>query len=394
MLELSAEAFFMIKGFVDSNILVADSGIKKTSLNVAAGKIAEIGQGEGIHVPPNLIVVPGFIDEHIHGSDGADAMDAEASSLDTIRKAITQDGVTSFCPTTMTMDKNHILSALKVIHNAIKADERDGARILGAHLEGPFISPTFKGAQKEEDIRPCDVSLMKEFVQACPEIREVTFAYEQNGAELLKFLLEKGIVPSIGHSDCPPALLKEGVGKGIRCVTHTYNAQRRFTHRDVGVVGIALIDDRLRCELICDLIHVCPDAVKLLYKCKGQDKLILITDSMEGKHLKDGHYSLGGQDVLVKDGAARLADGTLAGSVLTLNKAIKNAKDTLGISLAQAVELASKNPAENLGLGETMGSIKKGYLADFAVVDESLNVYLTIRDGEIVYQKAAYPWIF
>lgn len=384
----------MIKGFVDSNIDVAGSGIKKTSLQVMEGKIADIGQGEGIHVPANLIVVPGFIDEHIHGSDGCDVMDGKMASLDTIRRAISQDGVTSFCPTTMTMDRAHILAALKVIHEEAQADERDGARILGAHLEGPFISPTFKGAQKAEDIRPCDVSLMKEFIQACPEVKEVTFAYEQNGADLLRYLLDKGIVPSIGHSDCPPALLKEGVAKGIRCVTHTFNAQRRFTHRDVGVVGIALLDDRLRCELICDLIHVAPDAVKLLYKCKGQDRLILITDSMEGKHLSEGRYALGGQDVIVKDGAARLEDGTLAGSVLTLNKAVKNAKDTLGISLVQAVELASKNPAENLGLGNEIGSIKKGYRADFTVIDESLNVYLTVRDGVIIYQKAAYPWIY
>jgi N-acetylglucosamine-6-phosphate deacetylase len=331
MLKLSEEEqTMMIKGFADSYIDVAGQGIRKTSLSVASGKIASIGQGEGIHVPADLIVVPGLIDEHIHGSNGCDVMDAKESSLDTIRQSITQDGVTSFCPTTMTMDKAHIFAALKVIHTEILADERDGARILGAHLEGPFISPVFKGAQKAEDIRACDVSLMKEFVQACPEIKEVTFAYEQNGEDLLRYLVSKGITPSIGHSDCPPALLEEGVGKGIRCVTHTYNAQRRFTHRDVGVVGIALLDERLRCELICDLIHVAPDAVRLLYKCKGQDRLILITDSMEGKHLPEGHYALGGQDVIVKEGAARLMDGTLAGSVLTLNKAVKNAKDTLG----------------------------------------------------------------
>ena len=382
-----------IQGFVDSNIDVAGRGIVKTSLRIEKGKIAALGQGKGLHIPSNLIVVPGLIDEHIHGSDKADVMDAKTTSLDTIRRALPRDGVTSFCPTTMTMGKTAILAALKVIHDEIQNDDGTGARILGPHLEGPFISATFKGAQKEEDIRPCDVALMEEFVLACPEIKEVSFAYEENGKDLLRYLQKKGILASIGHSDCPPDLLKEGIEEGIRCVTHTFNAQRRFTHRDVGVVGIAMLDERLRCELICDLIHVAPDAVRLLYKCKGKGGLILITDSMEGKHLPDGHFALGGQDVVVKNGAARLADGTLAGSVLTLNHAVKNAKEVLGISLPEAIDLASKNPAENLGLGHEIGSIQTGYRADFAVIDESFNVYLSVRDGEVIYQKADCPWM-
>lgn len=383
----------MIKGFKDSNIYLGSEKIVKTSLRVEDCHISALNEGEGITVPNNLLVVPGFIDEHIHGSDGADAMDGKPESLNTIRTAIAQDGVTSFCPTTMTMDKDTILRALKTIDRAMKDDLGDGARILGAHLEGPFISPVFKGAQKEENIRPCNASLMREFLQACPGIKEVTFAYEQNGGDLLALLNEKKIVPSIGHSDCPSDLLKEGIQHGIRCATHTYNAMRRFTHRDVGVVGIVLTDPRVKCELIADLIHVCPDAIRLLYQCKGPSGVILITDSMEAKHLPNGTYALGGQQVEVKDGAARLHDGTLAGSVLTLNQAVKNARDVLGLSLGQAIDLASKNPAINLGVDQEVGSIALKHAADFAIIDQQFNVYATIRDGAIIYQKADYPWL-
>jgi N-acetylglucosamine-6-phosphate deacetylase len=380
----------MIKGFENSNIYVAGRGIQKTSLTVSKGLISSLGEGEGYTFPDNLYVVPGFIDEHIHGSDGHDVMEGRRESLDIIRRALPQDGVTSFCPTTMTMAEDDILRALKAIEAVMEENPQDGARILGPHLEGPFISPVFKGAQKEENIRRGDVALMEKFYEACPHIQEVTFAYEENGGDLLRYLVEKNIVPSLGHTNCDPELCKKGIGAGIRCATHTYNAMRRFTHRDVGVVGEVLLDDRVVCELIADLIHVAPDAIKLLYKCKGPEGVILITDSMEAKHLPEGKYALGGQDVFVKNGAARLADGTLAGSVLTLNQAIKNVKDVLGLRLTEAVDLATKNPAKNLSMGDHLGSIQKGFAADFAVVDQDLNVYLTVRDGCLIYVKPGF----
>jgi len=383
----------MIIGFKDALIDVPGQGFVHTSLSVKEGRIASFQSKKGLVVPPNLFVVPGFIDEHIHGSDGFDVMDGKRSSLEKIANALPQDGVTSFCPTTMTMDKDSILKALSTIHEEILASPKAGARILGAHLEGPFISPEFKGAQNQEDIRVCSDSLMDEFFQVCPEIKEVTFAYEENGSALLSYLVNKGIVPSIGHSNCPSELLKEGIAKGIRCSTHAYNAMRRFTHRDVGIVGVVLLDERVRCELIADGIHVVPDAIALLYRMKGPEKVILITDSMEAKHLKEGQYQLGGQAVYVKDGAARLADGTLAGSVLTMNQAVKNMKDFLGISLIDAVRLATENPAKNLSLDHEIGSILPNYRADFAIVDQDVNVYACIRDGEIIYRKENYPWL-
>lgn len=384
----------MIKGFKDSNIaIVGKSDFVRTSLTIQNGVISKLGAGEGIVVPSNLYVVPGFIDEHIHGSDGVDSMDGDPRSVGKIAHSLLQDGVTGFCPTTMTMGEEDILVALHNIDSAMKKQKKDAARILGAHLEGPFISPEFKGAQEEKNIHPCDLGLLEKFYAACPAIKEITFAYEENGEAILPFLVSHGIVPSIGHSNCAPELLKEGINHGIRCSTHTYNAMRRFGHRDVGIVGVVLLDARVRCELIADLIHVSPDAIRLLYRCKGQDNVILITDSMEAKHLPEGKYALGGQDVYVKEGAARLADGTLAGSVLTLNKAVKNAKDVLGISLRDAVDLATLNPAKNLSMDKEIGSIREGLKGDFAIIDEEMNVYAAFREGEIAYRKENYPWL-
>ena len=383
----------MITGFADCLIDVAGVGFKRTSLSINNGRISSIGTGKGIHLPDNLFLIPGLIDEHIHGSDGFDAMDGKVSSIQSIQRALPQDGVTSFCPTTMTMGKEAIISALSSIDEALKNDGGIGSRILGAHLEGPFISSVFKGAQEEKNIRLCDVDLMKEFVSVCP-IKEVTFAYEEKGDDLLRYLKDKGILASIGHSNCEPELLKKGIEEGIRCSTHTFNAMRRFTHRDVGIVGIVLLDQRVRCELIGDLIHVCPDAIRLLYRMKGNEGIVLITDSMEAKHLPDGKYALGGQDVYAKDGAARLLDGTLAGSILALNHAVRNVKNTLGVSLAEAVDFATKNPAKNLHLEGEIGSIQAGYRADFAVVDQDLNVYLTVRDDQIIYQNPSSSWRF
>jgi N-acetylglucosamine-6-phosphate deacetylase len=384
----------MIQGFKDSLIAVdGEKDFVRTSLSLKNGLIASVGSGEGVTLPEGLFLVPGFIDEHIHGSDGVDSMDKDPQSVRKIARSILQDGVTSFCPTTMTMGEGDIEIALQNIAQAKREQKKDSARILGVHLEGPFISPTFKGAQEEKNIRSCDLALLEKFYSLCPSIKEITFAYEENGEAILPFLKKHQIVASIGHSNCDPELLKKGIEEGISCSTHTYNAMRRFTHRDVGIVGVVLLDPRVDCELIADLIHVCPDAIRLLAKCKGLDHVILITDSMEAKHLPEGKYALGGQDVYVKDGAARLADGTLAGSVLTLNKAVKNVKDVLGISLREAVDLASKNPAKNLHEEHHLGSIQKGFAGDFAIIDENLNVYATIREGEIAYKKEDYPWL-
>ncbi len=218
-------------------------------------------------------------------------------------------------------------------------------------------------------------------------IKQVSYACEENGLEFTKYLAENKIVASIGHSNSDHETVIKAVDLGATSVTHTYNAQRGIHHRDIGVVGSAMLDDRLQSEIICDLIHVSPAAIKLLYKNKGKDGICLITDSMEAKYMPDGQYSLGGQPVFVKENSARLENGTLAGSILKLNEGVRNFMNTVGVSFTEAVDCATINPARNLGIDDRKGSIMLGKDADLAVVDKDFNVYMTICRGKVVYSK-------
>ena len=177
------------------------------------------------------------------------------------------------------------------------------------------------------------------------------------------------------------------INNGFTTSTHTYNAMKGIHHREIGTLGAVMLDDRVKCELIADLHHVSAGAIRLLYKAKGKDGIILITDSMEAKGLPDGMYQLGGNPVVVKEGTARLENGTLAGSILHLNEGVRNVKNVLGLTLEDAIDLATINPARNMGLDKEIGSIKVGKRADFAIIDSNVNVYKTIRDGKIIYSK-------
>lgn len=382
----------MIKGFEQVNVYVEGLGVVKKTIKVEDGKIAKIcdcKDKEGfIKLDDNLIVVPGFIDEHIHGSATADNMDATMDAARTISKTIASEGVTSFLMTTMTEPEEHIEKAMVNAKNFIEANEHIGAKAIGLHLEGPFISVKHKGAQPEESIRKPDVEIFKHY-QALSgnNIKEITFAYEEDGKALANYLRDTGVVASIGHTDATCDQVLEAIKEGVSCATHTYNAMKPLHHREAGTVGGCLLSDDIYCELICDLIHVSPNAIKLLYKCKGKDKIVLITDAMRAKHMPDGQYSLGGQPVFVKDGAARLENGTLAGSILCMNDALKNIRKVLNTSFEDTINFATKNPAMNLGIFDKKGSIKEGKDADFAVVDKDLNVYMTISEGHIVYKK-------
>ncbi len=382
----------MIKGFEQVNVYVEGEGIVKKTIKVENGKIVNIcdcKDKEGfIKLDDNLIVVPGFIDEHIHGSGNCDGMEANLDSARTISRTIASEGVSSYLITTMTQPKEDIEKALANARAFIEANEHIGARPLGIHLEGPFISVKHKGAQLESAIVKCDVETFKHYQDISGDnVRIVTLAYEEDGKELVHYLKNNNIVASIGHTDATSEQALEGINEGITCATHMYNAMKGLHHREAGTVGACLISDEVRCELICDLIHISPNAIKVLYKCKGKDKITLITDSMQAKHVEDGKYLFGGQDVFVKNGAARLADGTLAGSTLCMNVALKNLQSVIGTDLVDTVNFATKNPAMNLGIYDKKGSIKVGKDADFAVIDKDFNVYMTVSEGEIVYKK-------
>lgn len=383
-----------MKGFKSVSVYAEGRGVINADIGFDNGKIAVIGESDEIEeiakLGDNAVIVPGFIDEHIHGAAGADAMDGTTDALGKIANAVAREGTTAFLATTMTQSPENITAALKAVNEYINENRKDGAEILGVHLEGPFISPKHVGAQPlEYVVKPSAAIFDKYYKDAGGHVKIVSFAPEEDGAEeLAGYLKERNIVPSIAHTGAKYCDCVNAYNFGMTNVTHTYNAQTGLHHRDVGVVGAALLNDGLNCEIICDTIHVSVPAIKLLIKNKPHDKVTLITDSMRAKHMPDGESELGGQIVIVKDGEARLKDGTLAGSVLKMNVAVKNVTEKVGVPFTDAVDFATVNPAKNLGVYDKMGSIKEGKLANLAILDKNtFEVLMTIRNGEIVYKK-------
>lgn len=376
-----------IKG-IKGKVYVEGEGIIETTVTIENGKIVAIGKTEGefLELEENQILVPGFVDKHIHGANNSDSMYPSEEHILNIAKTIAKEGVTSFLPTTMTQSVENINKALKNLGEYIAKNHVEGAEAVGIHLEGPFINKIFKGAQPEEYIIDCDVELFKEFEKNSNyNIKQVTLAYEQNGEELTKYLASKKIVASLGHTNATAKEVLEAAKNGATSLTHSYNAMKPLHHREAGTIGGALLADDMYLEVITDLIHVSSEAIQILYKIKGRDKLVVITDAMEAKHLPDGKYQLGGQDVFVKNNEARLESGALAGSVLKMDDAIRNIKNVLGVSLEEAIDFATINPARNVYIDDRKGSIKVGKDADFAVIDEDINVYKTIRGGKVIY---------
>jgi N-acetylglucosamine-6-phosphate deacetylase len=376
-----------IKG-IKGKVYVEGEGIIETTVTIENGKIVAIGKTEGefLELEENQILVPGFVDKHIHGANNSDSMYPSEEHILNIAKTIAKEGVTSFLPTTMTQSVENINKALKNLGEYIAKNHVEGAEAVGIHLEGPFINKIFKGAQPEEYIIDCDVELFKEFEKNSNyNIKQVTLAYEQNGEELTKYLASKKIVASLGHTNATAKEVLEAAKNGATSLTHSYNAMKPLHHREAGTIGGALLADDMYLEVITDLIHVSSEAIQILYKIKGRDKLVVITDAMEAKHLPDGKYQLGGQDVFVKNNEARLESGALAGSVLKMDDAIRNIKNVLGVSLEEAIDFATINPARNIYIDDRKGSIKVGKDADFAVIDEDINVYKTIRGGKVIY---------
>lgn len=381
----------MFKGFNQVNVYVEGLGIVKKTVKVDSGKIVSIdddNNSELLILDDNLYVVPGFIDKHVHGANHSDGMYPTIKDIANIAKTIASEGVTSFLITTMTQTFENISLALENAKNYIENHNNEGAKALGVHLEGPFISKKFKGAQPESCIVPCDVETFKRYQKISGNhIKQVTLAYEENGKELVRYLKSQGIIASLGHTDATAEQALEGIKEGITSATHTYNAMRGLHHREAGTLGAVMISDEVYCEVIADLVHVSAPAIKLLFKTKGKDKVVAVTDAMESKHLPSGKYQLGGQEVFVNGNEARLADGTLAGSTLYMNHALKNLSNVTGLEFTDIIDLATKNPAKNLNIYDSKGSINVGKDADFTVVDKDFNVYMTISNGNIIYQK-------
>ena len=384
-----------MKAFKNSLILTKE-GFKKTCLVFEDGKIISIGNesllsqcDEVIELEEGKMLVPGFIDQHIHGAAGSDAMDGTKEDLLKISTALAKEGTVAYLATTMTQSEANITRALNAVREYKLENISEGAEILGVHLEGPFISEKFIGAQPLEYVHKPDITYFKRLEEASGNnIKLVSLAPEEDGAlEFIEYLASKNIVASCGHTSSNYADIEKAVKAGLSNATHTYNAMKPIHHREIGTVGAAYLLDELNCEVICDGIHVSKPAIKLLYKNKPIRKFTLVTDAMRAKHMPDGISELGGQVVIVKNGEARLENGTLAGSVLRMNVAVRNVKNFLGVSLEEAISFATLNPALNLGVSDKLGTLEEGKLASFVVIDEDVNVYATYREGKVIFQN-------
>lgn len=319
-----------------------------------------------------LYVSPGFVDVHIHGYLGADASDGDPEGLRAMARGILQNGVTSFLPTTMTVPWDDLERAFAVIRQFMpeSADPAfDGAQALGCHAEGPFINPKRKGAQSESAILPPDA---EKLLRHAALVRLVTLAPEMPGAIDCIAALKGKMRVSVGHTDADYETAQAALAAGADHFTHTFNAMTGLSHRAPGVVGAALASSAYA-ELIADTFHVHPAVFTLLRRCKG-DQLVLITDCTRAGGLADGEYTLGGQPIFVRGIECRLADGTIAGSVLKMNEAVRNYRDHTGAPMYEAVACASLSPARSIGMEACKGSLQPGKDADILLLDDACQV--------------------
>ena len=343
---------------------------------------AEVIDAEGGYI------APGLIELHIHGYLGKDVCDASEESIRIISKGLLENGVTGYLPTTMTVDMEVIKGAIQSVR-ALMAESRtpefDGTAILGVHAEGPFISESKKGAQDPRYILKPDA----DFVKANSDvIRVITLAPEEDDADfsaIKRITEETDVVVSMGHTSADYDTAIAGVKAGVRHATHLFNAMTPLTHRGPGVVGAALNSDEVSTELIVDTYHVHAALFDTVYKLKGR-KLCFITDCLPAGGLPYGEYTLGGTKIIYRDIVCRLEDGTVAGSVLPLNKGVWNVYSNSNIPLYECVNGATLNPATAIGLEKTKGSLDVGKDADIIITDSEFNVNTTIIGGTIRYE--------
>ncbi len=376
--------------YIKNGKIIMEYGIIENSVLSFDEKICGITDENSIPEDAEVIdamggyVSPGLIDIHIHGYLGEDTSDGNAEGIFKMANGVMKNGVTSFCPTTMTVSMEEIEKALDVVRS-LKGESKkwQGAEILGVNLEGPFINPKRKGAQAEQHIKKPDAKFI---IDNSDIICLTTIAPEMEGGyEAISEIRRKShVVVSIGHTDADFEQTMSGIEAGATHITHLFNAQTPLHHRKPGVVGAAL-QTGVTTELIADTFHVHKGLFQLLAQVKG-DKLVLITDCTRAGGMPDGEYSLGGQPIFVKGVQCLLEDGTIAGSVLKLNNAVKNFRDNCDLPFWKVVSAASLAPAKAIGADKRKGSLEPGKDADIIITDNDFNIVKTIIGGEVKYE--------
>lgn len=379
---IAGKKIYTSKGLKSGAILIDEGKISKILPDIRGFSHDEI---QVIDVGNN-IVIPGLIDIHIHGCGGWSA-EGDKSQIIGMEKYLSSRGITSFQPTIGEGTVEEIKNSLRNLKSTIK-DGCFGSRILGIHMEGPFLNPEKKGAFVVENLLKPSVELMEEFIDLSGNnIIHVTLAPELEGAKkLISFLSNRNILVSGGHTDATMDETKVAINCGIRLSNHTCNAQRPIHHREPGALGAYLLDDRVDCELICDLFHVHPDMIKIIVKLKTVGRVCMISDSILASGLQPGKYNFFNHNVFVdNEGWCRLQDMTIAGSTKDLMYGLKNMVQKMGFSMEDALKMSSLNPARISGCISRKGSIEEGKDADIVVIDNDFNVMYTFVEGRMTF---------
>jgi len=383
MIALTAARLYTPLELVEQPLVLVDAGIvvevaSRASRPLPGCRITDFG---------DAVLAPGFVDIHIHGGSGHDVMEDDPAALSAFEHSLVAHGVCSYFPTTVTAPLDRTLAALERLGKAIEGaplGNEGRARPLGIHLEGPFISHARRGVHPSELLLPPSVPMFERFWQAAGgHIRVMTIAPELDGtSEVIAEASRRGVCVSLGHSDADLAAARRGVAAGARHATHTFNAMRPLGHRDPGILGEVLTNSRVTADIIADGIHLDPAVVELFLRCKGLEAAVLITDAIAATGMPDGRYRLGSLEVEVKAGRC-LFEGKLAGSVLTMDRAVRNVMEFAGWDLRQAVRAAALNPARVTGFVSKKGSIAPGMDADMVVLSAAGHVLKTIVHGVV-----------
>jgi len=373
----------------NAHIITPGREIRGGAIGIDGTKIARLfSSGEVLPAAERVIdaggrkVVPGFIDAHFHGSSGFDIVDASAEGLRKIAAQKLSEGVTTMVPATLTVGETQLAAALQVLADYQRDSKATGAKVGGVHLEGPFINCKCLGAQNPDYVRRPDIAEVMRLNAIC-KVLKVTYAIEVDGGmEFTKDLAAAGIMSSCGHSAAKYSEFQRARECGLDGLTHFCNQMTPLHHRDIGLVGGGLLDQDVYIEIICDKIHLAPDMLRLIFQSKDKRRILMITDAMQAAGLPDGPSSIGGLDVIVKNGEARLAsNGALAGSTLLYNRGMRNVAEVTGLPLNAWVAATSLNQAESMGL-TGLGRIAPGYAADLVQLDEQFQVRRVWVDGQ------------